>query len=271
MKTRIITAVVALPLLAVCLFLLPEIVITLVLCAACAVSAWELLHNTHLVKNLRACLYSAATAFAVPLWCYFGMPVVWADLGVLILFCLLFMEIMLSGMRIRFEKAALCMAGAFLIPYMLSGVVRILGGEYGRWNVAVPFVIAFASDSGAFFAGKFIGRHKMAPVMSPHKTWEGLFGGIAASILGMVLFTVLLDAFTTLRVSYLLAVIYGVLGALIGAFGDLCFSVIKRQTGIKDYGTILPGHGGILDRFDSFLAICLLVEFLLQVLPLGIV
>lgn len=270
MKTRIITALIALPLLAVCLFVLPQIVTAFVAAVACAVACWELLHNTGLIKHLRPCLYSAAAAFLMPLWCYYGRPILWANVAVLVLFCLLFMEVMVSGMRLRVEKIALCVMGGLVIPYMLSSVVRILAGEYGRWYVAVPFVIAFVSDSGAYFFGKYLGRHKMTPKMSPHKTWEGLAGGVLLSVAVMLVFMRLFDAFVGFRESYLVAGIYGLSGALLGAFGDLCFSVIKRQTGIKDFGNLLPGHGGILDRFDSFVTISIFIEIMMTILPLGI-
>lgn len=270
MKTRILTACIGLPLLVISLLFLPVWVNAVVIALACGFSAWEFLHNTGLVKHLRLCLYSCAVACAVPIWCWLGMPAYLASLGILILFSLLFMESMLSGMRIRSEKIALCLLGALIIPYIYSGVVRILATEYGRWYVTVPFLIAFAADSGGFFVGKYFGSHKMAPRISPNKTWEGLLGGIIASVITMFVFTLIFKQGTQLRVSYVVALLYGFIGGLTAAFGDLCFSVIKRQTGIKDYGTILPGHGGILDRFDSFVTVCLMVEVLMALLPLGI-
>ena len=115
--------------------------------------------------------------------------------------------------------------------------------------------------------GVFFGKHKLAPSISPKKTVEGLFGGIAAAIFGMMIFGLVLSLGFSLRVNYLIAIFYGVLGSLASVMGDLTFSVIKRQAGIKDYGNLIPGHGGILDRFDSMTIVAPLTEALLIILP----
>ena len=107
----------------------------------------------------------------------------------------------------------------------------------------------------------------IAPSISPKKTVEGFFGGIAGGILGMMIFGLVLYVFFDLRVNFLYAVIYGALGSLASVLGDLTFSVIKRQTGIKDYGNLIPGHGGVLDRFDSISIVGPLTEILLIILP----
>jgi phosphatidate cytidylyltransferase len=115
----------------------------------------------------------------------------------------------------------------------------------------IPFIIAWLSDSGAYFAGRTFGQRKLAPVISPKKTVEGMVGGILCAMVGMVLYMVILNLVFGFEVNYLYALVYGLGGSLCGVFGDLCFSVIKRQTGIKDYSKLIPGHGGMLDRFDS--------------------
>jgi phosphatidate cytidylyltransferase len=134
--------------------------------------------------------------------------------------------------------------------------------------LAIPFITAFFSDTGAYFVGVLFGKHKMAPVISPKKSWEGFFGGIVVAIAGMMLYGVAAEQFGGKEVNYLLALLYGLLGALGGVFGDLSMSVIKRQVGIKDYGNLIPGHGGILDRFDSVLITAPLTEALLLILPM---
>ena len=111
-----------------------------------------------------------------------------------------------------------------------------------------------------------LGKHKLAPVVSPNKTIEGVIGGLVASMVIMILYTLVLQI-ADFRVSYGLAILYGLLGGVVGVFGDLCFSVIKRQTGIKDYGNLIPGHGGALDRFDSMVTVAPLMEVLLLWIP----
>ena len=179
----------------------------------------------------------------------------------------LYAEMMISHVKITFDKAGLCVMGGLIIPFLLSSVIRILSMKIGRYVILVPFVVAFASDSGAYFFGMMFGRHKLSPVISQHKTIEGAVGGVLCSVLAMVIYAVILH-FNNFQVDFVSAIVYGVLGSLAGVFGDLCFSVVKRQTGIKDYGNIIPGHGGILDRFDSMMMVGPLMEALLLLLPL---
>jgi phosphatidate cytidylyltransferase len=206
-------------------------------------------------------------AFLVSIWCHMDMPQAWGVLGILVLLSALFGEMMIDHVKLSFEMLAYCLFAALLVPYLLSSVVRILNMENGRLIVAVPFLLAFLPDSGAYFAGRYFGKHKLAPVISPKKTVEGAIGAGIVAVLGMLLYAFIMDVAFTVEVSYTAALIYGVLGAAADVFGDLMFSSIKRQTGIKDYGNLIPGHGGILDRFDSMMTVGPLTEVLLLLLP----
>ena len=267
MKKRIIAAAVLVPVLLVVLYALPKLVAAIVLSLLCGIGAYELLYRTGLVKHLRLVVYSVLAAAAVPMWCYYGMKPEWAELGVLCFFGLMFMEMMLSQTKLRLEKVTLCFFGAMLIPYMLSALLRILSPDGGRYLILIPFVLAFLSDTGAYFIGCRFGKHKLAPIISPNKSVEGLLGGMIFAIVGMLLYCVVMQLIFKCDVNYGYALVYGLLGSLAGVFGDLCFSVIKRQTGIKDYGNLIPGHGGVLDRFDSILVVAPLVELMLTVFP----
>jgi len=127
------------------------------------------------------------------------------------------------------------------------------------------------ADSGAYFVGRSLGKHKLAPVVSPKKTVEGAIGGMIVNILGMMLYTFILsECFGFTQVNYFYAAIYGVLGAAASIIGDLTLSVVKRQVGIKDYGNLFPGHGGILDRFDSTMMVAPLAEILILLIPFAV-
>ena len=136
--------------------------------------------------------------------------------------------------------------------------------------VLIPFIVAFSSDAGAYFAGRFFGQHKLAPVISQHKTVEGAIGGMLCAVVVMLIYCAVLQFGFGFQVKYAFAIIYGLLGSAVGVFGDLCFSVVKRQTGIKDYGNLIPGHGGVLDRFDSMMMVGPLMEALLILIPLAV-
>ena len=169
-----------------------------------------------------------------------------------------------------FENITICLAGGLLIPFLLSAIVRLRAGYNGEFYVLIPFLIAFLSDSGAYFAGSFLGKHKLAPQISPKKTIEGVVGGVVAAIVGMLVYCLILELAFDFTVSYLNSLAYGVIGSLVGVFGDLCFSAVKRQVGIKDYGNLIPGHGGILDRFDSMTMVAPVTEILLILLPVAV-
>lgn len=267
MKTRVIAALALIPVLLAIILAAPTVLTAIVLGLLCAIAAYEFLCGTGLVKHVRLIVYTAVMAFSVPMWCYNGMNDVWALGGILLFFVALFSEVLISHGKLRLDRISVCVMAGLLIPYLLSALVRIICKDAGRQLILIPFVIAFLSDSGAYFVGRAFGRHKLAPIISPNKTMEGMAGGVVTAILGMLLYCFILDTAFDATVNYPFAITYGILGSLAGVFGDLCFSAIKRQTGIKDYGNLIPGHGGILDRFDSVVVVAPLVEILLALLP----
>ena len=266
MKTRIITAAVAIPILLLILLVANKIVAAIVWAALMAVAAYELLYSTGLIREGRLVIYACVMAFAVTMWSYFGAIHAYFLLIVLVFMALLFAEMMHAHVKITFDKICMCIVAGLIVPFLLSSLIRILTLKIGRFVILIPFIVAFGSDAGAYFTGFFFGKHKMAPVLSQHKTIEGALGGIAAAVVCMIVYGLIMHLLN-FRVNYLYAAVYGLFGSLAGIFGDLCFSVIKRQTGIKDYGNILPGHGGILDRFDSMMMVGPLMEALLLLIP----
>lgn len=267
MKTRILAAVVLLPLLLVVLILLPPMFTAVLLGAMCGVAAWELLYGTGLVKHPRLVCYAVIEAFLVGIWCGFGCPFVWGYAGAFVYLMLLCTEMLLAKTKLPFEKLLVCLAGGLVVPYLLCSIVRIRGMELGAFYVLLPFLLSFTSDSGAYFVGIFFGKHKLAPTVSPKKTVEGLLGGVAAAVVSVLIFGLVMSIGFGYHVNYLYGIVYGVLGSLASVLGDLTFSVIKRQNDIKDYGKVIPGHGGILDRFDSMTVVGPLTELLLLTIP----
>ena len=126
------------------------------------------------------------------------------------------------------------------------------------------FVIIWASDSGAYFAGRICGRHKLAPSLSPKKTIEGAIGGIICAILLLYVVNLFLFAYEFITVPFRIyeVILFATVVAIIGIVGDLAESMLKRMVDVKDSGNILPGHGGILDRFDSIILSAPVVYYL---------
>ena len=270
MKTRIIAAVALLPLLLLVVLVAPAVCTAILFGAMAAVAAYELLCGTGMVKAPRLWMYSSVMAFWCVLWCGLGIGYAWLLLGILLFWVVLMAEVMKSEMKLRFDRIALCLTAGVILPLLLGSVARIRFFGNGKFYVLIPFVLAMLSDTGAYFVGLKFGKRKLAPVISPKKTIEGLYGGVLGAIVGMVIYGLILQVFFKFDVNYGYVLIYGCLGSVAGVFGDLCFSVVKRQTGIKDYGNLIPGHGGILDRFDSTIVVAPLVEILLILLPVAV-
>ena len=157
--------------------------------------------------------------------------------------------------------------GALLVPYLLLSLLRIFQMNYhhGPFIVLLPLLAAWGADTCALFAGMFFGRHKLAPVVSPKKTVEGAVGGVIGGAVLVLIAALIMNSTLKLGLPLWAAVVLGAVGAVLGEIGDLSFSIIKRQTGIKDYGHIFPGHGGVLDRFDSVIFVAPFAEFLFRI------
>jgi len=150
-------------------------------------------------------------------------------------------------------------AGILYVGWLLSYLVELRMLEDGRNWVFLALFATFASDTSAFFTGRALGRHKLAPNISPGKTWEGAIGGILGAII-LSLFFVLPTPFV-LPINWGQAALLGLLVSVFGQFGDLVESLFKRNMGVKDSGNLLAGHGGFLDRIDSVVFAGVLVYY----------
>jgi len=267
MKTRLIAGLSMTAVLFLLVFAAPKGLAAVVYGILMAIGAYELLYRTGLVRHTRLVLYSSAMAFAVTMWSYYNAIHAYLLLLLLVFTVVLFAEMMMDHVKVRVSMLGECFLGGFLVPFMLTAVIRILSLKLGRYYALIPFVIACVNDAGAYLVGMRFGKHKLAPVVSPNKTIEGMLGGMGAAVIVMLLYCLLLQLVEGFRINYIYAFLYGAVGAAAGVFGDLCFSIIKRQTGIKDYGDLIPGHGGVLDRLDSMMTVAPLVEMLLILMP----
>ena len=150
--------------------------------------------------------------------------------------------------------------GLVLIAWTLSALVGIWQIDESWKPVLMTFLIPWLTDTGAYFVGKAIGKHKMAPNVSPNKSWEGAVGGLLSGVLIVIVYNILI-----LHYPMWLVLVIGLAGSVMGQLGDLMESWLKRWVGVKDAGNTIPGHGGVLDRFDSMLLVAPMVYYILLI------
>ena len=262
MKQRILVAVVGIPLLLFVLCWAPDWATLLLLAVLSVIGAHEFMHAVCGAEKTKRWwgLAAAMSVFTVVIAYFKGGAANNNGIGVLdIWFLTAFIVLTFVCMVVEYGKenaltfidmAAIFVAG-IAIPLALSCLLRLRMLPHGGGLVLIPLVAAFCSDSAALFAGMLFGKHKLAPLASPKKTVEGAIGGLVGGMVGMILFRIIFFLCTVQKLNILWCILIGLIGAAMGQLGDLSFSVIKRQSGIKDYGRLLPGHGGVLDRFDS--------------------
>ena len=146
-------------------------------------------------------------------------------------------------------RSAHAVTGCLYGGLAMASLAALRPGPHGLQWVIAALVMTWANDTCAYFAGRLFGRHKLYPEVSPNKTWEGFFGGMAGSVAGM--FIARWVAFPALTVQD--CVVLGLVGGVLGPLGDLCESMLKRAYQVKDSGSLIPGHGGLLDRVDALL------------------
>ena len=272
MKTRIITAAVGLGVLAVVLAFFDTFLFDLVLSAVCLIAIHEVFSAMGFGKK-QWYLYAAAVPFTMLLMLSSSGAARAALLAVGFLTVLFYNVVLITHDKtLDFGKLSgfIYFSGVILFCfYSLIHLKRCLPMDMYGYD-AIYFILlilcfAWGGDTCAYFAGRAFGKHKLCPVVSPKKTVEGAIGGVLGTMVFGVVATLIysiaanrMEAFTRSNIGvsmYVIIALLGCIAAVLGIYGDLFASVVKRQCGIKDYGTIFPGHGGILDRFDSVMFI----------------
>ena len=270
MLQRWLVVIIGLPLLLAALLLCPDWVTVIVVCGIAAAAAYELLHTAG--KKVPKCVYAFTILTAVALeWVIYDAHT-WqfydgyqsVDMirilcvPLVLLTVLFFIAVKSYGTpnAMPFADVAAAMMGGAAFPMMYSTIFLLrMDPQYGRMYVLLPFCVAFIGDSLSMYGGMLFGKRKMAPHVSPHKTWAGAIAGLLGGALGLVLWGVVAHAWLGYEPDYLSLALAGLAANAIGQLGDLSMSLIKREAGVKDYSHIFLTHGGMLDRFDSTLFI----------------
>ena len=142
-----------------------------------------------------------------------------------------------------------------LVILLFKAIPSVRNLEHGFFCLLGAVLSGCITDIFAYITGKTLGKHKLAPVISPKKTVEGSIGGIVGTVVVLLILGLVLEKADVLQVNFIKLMLYALTSSIVGQFGDLSMSAVKRCLGVKDYGTLFPGHGGVLDRFDSLLFI----------------
>ena len=261
MGKRILVAVILAPLFFVVLFFLEPVWLAVLMAAISALASFELLRATGVAHHNGMYFCTALAAAAIPRGEWLGQEGMVLQASALLLMVAIFwiaIRLYDREKAVRFEDVLVCLFGGLMIPWALSTLVELKGMEQGRFLVLLPVICAFLTDGGAYFAGIFLGRHRGV---------TRVIGGILSGAIFLLIYGVLLEQFAGLDASLPVLAVYGLVGSAVTELGDLSFSFVKRQFGVKDYGDLLPGHGGMLDRFDSMVFAAPTLMLLVELCP----
>lgn len=260
MRQRVISSLVGLLILGATLAVINTKFFNVIIAAVSMMALFEMLRATKCTENKGLTALSFLTSLIIPFGHEHLMRVLTVQM-IFILFLLFFVLLIKNSETTRVEQAAMAFMFGIFIPLFFSCAVflrDIYGYVAGSFYLLTALGSAWLSDTGAYFVGRKFGRHKLAPVVSPKKTVEGAIGGLIFSTFFMQLiaigfYGVMAAAGIHVKINYGLLALLTPVCSIFGMLGDLAASVIKRQFDVKDYGTIMPGHGGVMDRFDSVL------------------
>lgn len=269
MKTRLITAAVGITIGILIILLHKTIVFPIAVAFIAAASVYELLNVCGMKKfpvHFGVCLLFS---IVMPFFAYYDVDYIWRYLFVFAAAFVMFAGYVGDHKKLPFEKLCVMITVASLISLSVTCLVSLknIDTVHGIIYVVMSLMAAWVPDGGAYFIGTAVGKKKLCPDISPKKTWAGAVGGVIANAVVFAVFGICYSRIMSSQgidftVNYPLLIIVALLCAVISMVGDLTASLLKRENNVKDFGKLMPGHGGIVDRFDS---VYLVLPFLLLI------
>jgi phosphatidate cytidylyltransferase len=260
LKHRVITAAVGVPLIILAIWF-GDPWFSLLIAAAALAGTYEFYHMANFNRREPLLYLGLLWALALVLSPHYKNPdVLPIVITAAMLISLIWLLLRPSRER-AFHNWAWTIVGALYVGWMLSYWLNLRGLEDGRNWIYLAMLTTFANDTGAFFIGRARGKHRLAPMISPAKTWEGAIGGLVSAILAATVIAMILNLISPFTFKYWQIILLGFLVSLFAQLGDLVESLLKRNMGVKESGNLLPGHGGILDRFDSLIFVGAVVYY----------
>ncbi len=262
MLVRILSGAVLMAILIPSLFLSATPVFDILITAACVMACYEMLNCLGFKKVWKISLPSFLIAAFIPLCVRQVIDVGVGMAELILLVFIVYLFILLSIAVFSHGKYSIQdVSSVFvLIFYIVFGFMAILSvrnisvDDKGKYLYLLIFISAWVTDTGAYFTGVLFGKHKLIPDVSPKKTVEGAIGGLFFCVASFVIFGLIMKHFYGYTPNYIILCVLGLVLAVVSMCGDLVASLVKRQYNIKDYSKLIPGHGGIMDRFDSLIA-----------------
>ncbi len=267
MKTRILTGVIS-AIVFIAILMLPPMVFTAALGIVGLIMLFECYSATKVSKKVKYVGYLCAIMFMITAYGCINMPQYskWDSIMEMVAIFTVLIHMILVVKEHSKIKYSQVLANGFLTIYITISIICIffIKERFGTINMLLLFICAWGTDTFAYFGGRFFGKHKLIEHVSPNKTVEGAISGVVGTTILCALY---LYFIYDMKISHIIiGAIIGVLGSIFSQIGDLSASAIKRDTQIKDFGTIFPGHGGFLDRFDSVIFIAPIIYVLLCML-----
>ncbi len=265
MRTRISSALLAIPLLVAVLALGGKILL-IVLTAVSTIALWEF-YNTFHTTDVRPFYMIGILTGAIiniTMGVYSNAALTYVTAAVV--FCTLTCFVaMIAQNKARILDLGVTLLGLIYVSLLMSMIFLIYSMDHGPIIIWLVFIIAWIGDTFAYFVGINFGKHKLCPEISPKKSVEGAIGGIFGSVLGTLVFGLIVHRITGLKVHNLRLIPISLIGGIMAQMGDLAASLLKRYANIKDFGKLMPGHGGILDRFDSILFTTPVIYYIIEI------
>ena len=262
---RVISGLIGFPIVALVLIFGNQIVIDIAFAIIAAMSFHEYSHAFKVIDKAKPLTWLGYLACVTIALIHvfpreYLMLIIGAVVPIAILLC--FAQILITKMKTTIIDAAVTLFGICYIVIFLMFMPIIKADENGVFLIWYAMFASWGTDIFAYVCGKLIGKHKFSKI-SPNKTIEGCVGGTVGALIIILIYTVIINNLCGMNINYILITVIGLILSLLSQMGDFAASSIKRYTGIKDYGHLIPGHGGMLDRIDSIIFIAPFAYFLL--------
>jgi phosphatidate cytidylyltransferase len=276
MKTRTITSVFILLVTVPIILLSQYIIYPIALSALAVVATYEILHAIGVDRNWYLSVPAFILAGVFPFASYFvtsesSFTYLLTIAALIYVYMIYIMGVSVFSKGVVSFKTisqVLLSITYVIVSFTSLSMIRYIDKEVGLYKLILVFIVSWVCDSMAYVVGSLFGKHKLIPEISPKKTVEGAIGGVVSATVAYLLFGLILDlAIPNIEVNYIILALFGLVLAVVSQLGDLIASLIKREHNIKDYGKLLPGHGGIMDRFDSIMAVSTILLILTIVFP----